>query len=569
VCGLCGLAVRDALISLLGFDVSSLVEYMGFGEDIPKHSGSEESLGFIKTHVERCVSEHNCGGEDGKLLPLLPDRVIWVQANTPSRIQLVETKGTFRAKYIALSYCWGPVSANTYLTDIESLPSRKAGISYDDLPPLLQDVVTCARALGIEYLWVDRLCIVQGPGGDFATQAPKMGEIYGNASLTIAAATGTSENDRILVERSVQGAGPYTLDLKLEGMGTLAVKIRRRTHRLGTEDHGGDYGRVSTRAWIWQERLLSSRTVFFTPSALKFECHRHSTWQGYSQNIFGHSWSTEIDLTSISLNSWLRLVAEFMQRNITHPSDRLPAIESVMRHITSRTGWTPFWGVFEEHLIPSLAWSAQSRAATSGKYPCRMNPAHYAPTWSWASVDGEITYLHALTDGAYAPLTMIDPKTYEVTAKNLNRATGAVTLVGRYVIGGITCTIKPNEQFSGTEDSRMERYTHDYKVRVSGQHPDFLLDPDVALMPHEGDPAQPYTASVVRVPYGREYPMESWTGNCLVLLVATQKKKSLALVLGQSLRDPAGGWERIGLATGIEMAVWGEEHVKRGAVTVV
>ncbi|KAK0610962.1 heterokaryon incompatibility protein-domain-containing protein [Immersiella caudata] len=546
------------------YDLSSLVEHMGVAEDIPNNSGSEASLNFVKHHVEDCVGEHQCGAK-GEGLPLLPDRVIWVRSDILGGIQLVEPKGTVRAKYIALSYCWGPVSPTTYLTNAENLPSRKSGIGYNDLPLLLRDVVSIARALGIDYVWVDRLCIVQGPGGDFAQQAPKMGDIYGNASLTIAAASGTSENDRILFERTTQGAGPFTLNLNLQSMGTLTLKIRRRTHRLGTEKDGGDYGRVSTRAWIWQERLLSSRTVFFTASALKFECRSHSVWQGYGPNTRGHSWSTHINLGSLSHDSWLRLVMEFMHRKITQPSDRLPAIESVMRHIVSRTGWKPIYGVFQEHLIPSLCWEAHGNRSATGKYPCRMNPAHYAPTWSWASVEGLITYLHVLTDGAYAPIQHLDPKSYELQCQGVDYATGTVTLVGRYVIGGVKCTVKPADATEEDQDGAAGT-TQTYEVRVSGRHEDSRFEPDVPLMPHGGD-SQPYTPSVVRVPYGAELPLEEWTGNCIVLLVATQKKKSLALVLGRSLRAE-GVWEKIGLATGIDMGVWGEEHVKRGLVKV-
>ncbi|KAK0721305.1 heterokaryon incompatibility protein-domain-containing protein [Apiosordaria backusii] len=549
-----------------GFDLSSLVGHLGFGEDIPQHAGDETSLNFIKQHVEQCISGHNCGGD--KSLPLLPDRVIWVQASTPSRIQLVEPKGVC-AKYIALSYCWGPVSTDTYLTDARNLASRKAGINYDDLPPLLRDVVTCARALGIQYLWVDRLCIVQGDGGDFSTQAPKMGDIYGNATLTIAAACGTSENDVILLERDTK-AGPFTLDLKLTGMGTLTLKIRKRTHRLGTENNGGDYGRVSTRAWIWQERLLSSRTVFFTPQALKFECHHHSVWQGYGPGVVGHSWSTQVDLTSSSNNAWLRLVGEFMKRNITYPADRLPAIESVMRHIARNTSWTPCWGVFQEKFIESLGWVAQSRKSEPGKYPCRMNPGHYAPTWSWASVEGDVTYLKVMTDGYYTPLNQLDPLTYDLQYHDLDRATGAVTMIGRYVIGGIQCIIEKTEEGANTDDDSVDKYHYSHKIRVSGQHPDFLFEPDVPLMPSDGDPNEPYSSSVVRVPYGRECPTEEWTGHCLVLLLARRNKRSLAILLGASLRNPNGAvWERLGLSSSIDVSVWDEEHVKTGPIRVV
>lgn len=551
------------------FDLAGLVEHVGFGEEIPKYPGAEESLAFVRRQVAQCMREHRCGGEADGTLPLLPDRVLWVQANTPSQIQLLEPRGTARGRYIALSYCWGPVSTTTYLTNAQNLASRKSGIEFYDLPPLLQDVVSVVRALGVEYIWVDRLCIVQGPGGDFAEQAPKMGEIYGSAWLTIAAASGNSEDDRILLERTIQGRGPYSLDLDLQGMGTLSLKIRRRTHRLGTEDSGGDYGRVSTRAWIWQERLLSSRTLFFTPSAIKFECRKHSVWEGYGANTYGHSWSTQIDLESASLNAWVRLVSEFMQRNITHPSDRLPAIDSVMRHIRSRTGWTAFYGVFEEHLIPSLCWSAQEKKGGTGKYACQMNPGHYAPSWSWASVDGPISYLSAMTDGAYAPLRSMDPTTFELQCQAFDRDTGALTLTGRYLIGGVRCLIKPNSLPEDQQDPRMGPHYHTYEVRVSGAHKDFGFNPDVPLMSHGGNPEQPYTPSIVRAPYNAQIPNEEWTGNCLVFLVATRKKKSLALLLGASLGSPNAGWERIGFTTGIEMSVWEEDHVKKGEITVV
>jgi hypothetical protein len=123
------------------------------------------------------------------------------QSGAPSGIRLVETQATKqRAPYLALSYCWGPVSPSTFLTDASSLEARKAGIAFSDLPPLFQDVVDIARLLRIEYVWIDRLCIIQGSSTDFSQQAPKMGTIYGNATLTIAAASavrvpGTPENE--------------------------------------------------------------------------------------------------------------------------------------------------------------------------------------------------------------------------------------------------------------------------------------------------------------------------------------------------------------------------------------
>jgi hypothetical protein len=70
------------------------------------------------------------------------------------------------------------------------------------LPPLFQDVINCARALGIEYLRIDRLCIIQGNDEDFKILARKMANIYGSSTLIIAAPAASSENDPMLFDRS-------------------------------------------------------------------------------------------------------------------------------------------------------------------------------------------------------------------------------------------------------------------------------------------------------------------------------------------------------------------------------
>ncbi|KAK5655868.1 hypothetical protein OQA88_5407 [Cercophora sp. LCS_1] len=244
--------------------------------------------------------------------------------------------------------------------------------------------------------------------------------------------------------------------------------MRLRTYRLGTEESGGDYGRVSTCAWIWQERLLSARTVFFTQHALKFECRNHSVWEGFARGIVGHSWPKQLERIAADQNPnglWLRLVVEFMKR--------------VMRYISKRTGWTPFWGVFEEAIVESLCWSSQSKKTISGNHAARVNPRCLA-----------------LSHGS---LHQVAPLVRDIKCQDLDRENGSILLVAKYVIGGVQCTVEPNESYSEREDHG-ERYKYKYKVRLSGNHPDFGFSPDVALMPSGGD-GRPYTPSVIRVPH--------------------------------------------------------------------
>ncbi len=64
-----------------------------------------------------------------------------------------------------------------------------------------------------------------------------------------------SENDRILVARDPKWE-TFDLDINENTFGKLHFQIRRRSQPLGKEREGGDYGKVSTRAWIWQERYV-------------------------------------------------------------------------------------------------------------------------------------------------------------------------------------------------------------------------------------------------------------------------------------------------------------------------
>ena len=511
------------------------MENVGFAEEIPRHARDQQCFDFIEENITTCIKEHRCG-IDGPL-PLLPDRIIWIKANNESHIQLIEPKD-IRAPFIALSYCWGPISPNIYLTNTSNLNTRKAGIEFNDLPPLFQDIVDIARALRIEYIWIDRLCIIQGDDGDFGSQAPKMGEIYGNATLTISAASATTENDRILVPRDDKWLA-NTAKLNIKGIGSRELRFRRRSYPLGTENLGGDYGKVSTRAWIWQERLLARRTVFFTPAALKFECRHHSIWEGFNKSYAGYSWSAR--LNNVTHLAWTALVEEFMKRDITRPSDRLPAMDAVMKRIEKSTEGSPFWGLWSNTLIESLSWRAhRDRQPNKVHNECWMNPGFYAPTWSWASVDGPISY---------ATIKSLDssPIQWDLECRSLNEASGLISVVGHIVFLQLHVTIERRQQYDQTimEDKFM------YEYRVMGLHKEkgILIKPDVPLKPWSGNIDSQYVSTVIRVPYGESPPEQSWTSRCACLLIGKGEKRRVVLFLGRSLRVP-GAWERIGMDDG-------------------
>ncbi|KAK8062786.1 heterokaryon incompatibility protein-domain-containing protein [Apiospora hydei] len=72
-------------------------------------------------------------------------------------------------------------------TTTETLSSHLNGIAIADLPQSFQDAVDITRRLGIRYLWIDSLCIIQDCKKDWDSEAQRMAEIYESSHVTIAA----------------------------------------------------------------------------------------------------------------------------------------------------------------------------------------------------------------------------------------------------------------------------------------------------------------------------------------------------------------------------------------------
>lgn len=436
------------------------------------------------------------------------------------------------AHYIALSYCWGPQRWNIYKTTASTLASRKTGIRHQDLPPLFRDVVHITRMLGISYIWIDRLCILQGDDSDFTLQAPKMGEIYGQATLTISAGSATTEQDRILVTRDPERAsGP--LNIKVGNMGSVQLGVRKAPYTLGSEPKGGDYGKSSTRAWIWQERLLSARTVIFTPTAIKFECRRTSCWEGFYKDHAGHSWSSQLD--QASHKTWGLLVEEYTRRDITRDSDRLPAISSAMKRIETARGWSGTWGIWENALAQGMAWSPAQVAGR--RAVCQVTFTYCAPTWSWASIKGHISY-----KDYSLPWERDTPWNWDITVQHIDRQSGVLTISGRTYARKIHATYQSYK--NGDAETKYSISTSSNIDKTNS------LTEDVALKLYKGNFQDPSGVghTVIRVPYGEKPPAESWRGDCLGLLLGHQGHSCFEIFLGRSQRVP-GAWERIGSRT--------------------
>ncbi|RYP04004.1 hypothetical protein DL765_010345 [Monosporascus sp. GIB2] len=148
-----------------------------------------EAFQLIRTWLKICEQTHDecrkaiCGTqveEDNP--PELPTRVLDVGRIGAKDLILKETNG-LRGKFCALSYCWGPCTVDTLMTTESNLEKHRSKIEYDALPKTLQDTVKVTREIGIRYLWIDRLCIVQDSKEDWDAESKRMDSVYQNAHL--------------------------------------------------------------------------------------------------------------------------------------------------------------------------------------------------------------------------------------------------------------------------------------------------------------------------------------------------------------------------------------------------
>lgn len=178
------------------------------------------------------------------------------------RIREVETP----SRYACLSYVWGKGSQTQYTNATRDSLEAPNGLQVVDLPQTIKDAIKVTREAGLRYLWVDALCILQDDPRDKAKIISKMGPIYGGATLTIVASANTDPHEGLpgmgTAHRSV------AQDIAtVQGM-TLAVGLHDPRQPIPDID-----GSVwSSRAWTFQERALSARSVYFTGSQMVFKC---------------------------------------------------------------------------------------------------------------------------------------------------------------------------------------------------------------------------------------------------------------------------------------------------------
>ena len=316
-------------------------------------SSAAPSSGFVPTRL----LDLNTGGLRSDLKLIHPKGV-------GSADQAILSRG-----YATLSHHWG--RSQTFVLTKEKEKEFTHVIRFAALPKLFQDVIILTRLVKVKYLWIDALCIAQNDLDDWAEEAGQMSRIYGNGLVNIA--VHQAENDQV-------GFLPYW-KAGLFGRDVMVARSRERSGRRDIHQFQSlvDESLLSSRGWVFQERLLSPRLLHWTQGSMFWEddsgCFAEDGSFTDSAGVISNWKKMKI------AHDWYSMMELYLRCGLTFEKDRLPAIAGLAASFQHVSQSAYCAGVWANSVHQGLIWTHKTRVSE----PAPQNEnGPSPPSWSWA-----------------------------------------------------------------------------------------------------------------------------------------------------------------------------------------
>lgn len=411
---------------------------VGSARDPSPGNWTEKRAAVARTFLHDCVSSHaQCVTKRG----LLPKRVLQVGSES-EQPHLYVSEGE-QADYAALSHSWGGKSS-AVITTTKNLAQMEQCISYEQLPRTFQDAVNITRSIGLKYLWVDALCILQDSDDDWKQESAKMTDIYLNCQVMIAANEsshpdhGCFTNGSTASSHRILSVGPWSSKVQANVRLTVLPDAFHMEvcHEIGQVSvHPRQYrSPLNRRGWALQQRLLAPRVLHFGKDEFAWECgetlacecqtvqtsgdeeSRFKAMMGSQPLRAAALASTKPNSSTNSLDPrvWMAIVQEYTGRRLTDSLDTLPALSGLAHLMAMATGADYFCGIWNKWLEEFLLWRTDFNVSPAGwpaaaqpfgfqdvsanSPPAKRHPSSLAPSWSWASVAAPIIFASGRVD---------------------------------------------------------------------------------------------------------------------------------------------------------------------------
>ena len=374
---------------------------------------------LVETWLETCSKEHSaCGPSFAKWLPTrLIDLGSLDTTTEPRLVTHLDPSSARQVSYATLSHRWA-LNSMPILTTL-NIGEYKVRLPLEDLPRTFLDAIHIARKLGIKYLWIDSLCIIQDSIEDWQHESVLMAKIYESGVLNLAG-TGASLGRDGLYPDSVGSLEVEEGKIKC-GWGAAASTGGRSFYlvrEMFWSSHVTD-SPLNARGWVLQERILSPRTVYFGLDRLYWECRERSacslksgcslselSWSQRSMErlnrkspILKHWRQVLIQKKAEHDNGlgtiqelyspWKSIVVQYSKTSLTKNTDKLVALSGLAKSFQDILQDQYIAGLWRKTLLYDLLWEVNDLSG------CKRPATYHAPSWSWASIDSSPTGISA------------------------------------------------------------------------------------------------------------------------------------------------------------------------------
>jgi hypothetical protein len=360
-------------------------------------TGSDATYELAHEWLDHCLSSHELC-EEIRVTPISADKSpfpTYLVDVKPGHLRLCHSGDLpDRPQYLTLSHRWG--GSHIMQLTTKNLTALSSEINLSDLPKTFQDAISITRRLGYRFLWIDSLCIIQDSREHWETESAIMGDIYRGSTCTIAALGATNGDSGCFKARN-----PLCFQLCRFELGedrVVYLRPKDRVVSLHYTGHGPQVEPLHERAWVMQEWMLSPRTLHYGTFGLYWECivetandrmprmsttqpsPKHAIHQACTLTVTG---KFDADYKAF-WRWWARVISMYNPCDLTKGTDKLVAIAGIVKLVENRTGLRNLAGLWREHIYPELLWYVDQPTK-------RPTGAYQAPTWSWASLNSQVS----------------------------------------------------------------------------------------------------------------------------------------------------------------------------------
>ncbi|KAK1707356.1 heterokaryon incompatibility protein-domain-containing protein, partial [Colletotrichum lupini] len=274
------------------------------------------------------------------------------------------------------------------------------------------DAIEVTRKLGIRYIWIDSICIIQDQKEDWNVEAKLMHKVYRDSYCNLAAADSENCHGGLFRDRN-SDVLPVRYSPK-----TSSRKFSGRNWRVLSSDLWDKVllgSPLYTRGWVFQvlKRMLSPRLLQFGRNQMFWDCATVSACEALSAGLpqsldskaaTDRYWRQRLQEADITVRSviktsegsleklWERVVQTYTSCNLTKHTDKDVALWGIAKLMRDMLDQEYAHGLWTGRLEDQLAWQVvgppkevdPKRKNQEVRKEKEKNPFPY---WSWAHLD--------------------------------------------------------------------------------------------------------------------------------------------------------------------------------------